>query len=384
MIETDTSLSSGIKIKCSREKLVETVSLVARAVSTRTAVQVLAGILLMAEKGKLSLAATDMEIAITAELEADVESEGASVLPGRVFADACRSLPSGADEVVLEQAGGSRMIELQCGTASYRLNVSTTEDFPRLPEIDREKAFAIDRDAFLDAASRVARAASKDESRPVLTGLVIQFGQGTGEKIRKLTMAATDSYRLAVRETELESGAPELTAIVPARAIAELSRISATGGELELAIQDNHVVFVIGSTALSTRRIDGQFPDHHELLPEHFAHTVKLQRLEFLDVVRRVAVMAQRTSPIRLRFEEGALTVSAQTQDVGEASETIPVPFSGEPFEIGFNAEFLREGIESVVGDELELNLISPIRPGLLRAEGDSFWYLIMPIRLAG
>lgn len=358
--------------------------MVARAVSSRSAVKVLAGVLVTAENGQVHLAATDMELAITSSLKAEVDGEGASVVPGRVFVDACRSLPSSESEVTIEQVSGSRMISLSCGTASYKLNVSTTEDFPRLPKMAKEGTFKVDREAFLDAAGRVARAASRDESRPVLTGILVQFEKGSTESKRKLTMAATDSYRLAVRETELDGDTPELEAIVPARAIAELARISATDGELELAIQDNHVIFSLGGTTLSTRRIDGQFPNHRQLIPETFEHTVKLPRAEFLDVVRRVAVMAQRTSPIKLRFEEGELTVSAQTQDVGEASETLPVAFSGESIEIGFNAEFLREGIESVIGDEIELNLINPIRPGLLRAEGDSFWYLIMPIRLAG
>ena len=384
MIETDTSLSSGIKLRCSRERLVETASMVARAVSSRSAVQVLAGVLVTAENGRVRLAATDMELSITSSFEAEIEGEGASVVPGRVFVDACRSLPSSESEVTIEQASGSRMVSLSCGAAAYRLNVSTTEDFPRLPELASEGIFKVDREAFLDAAGRVARAASRDESRPVLTGILVQFEKGSATSTRKLTMAATDSYRLAVRETELAGDTPELEAIVPARAIAELARIPATGSELELAIQDNHAIFSLGDTTLSTRRIDGQFPNHRQLLPESFEHTVKLARSEFLDVVRRVAVMAQRTSPIRLRFEEGLLAVSAQTQDVGEASETLPVAFSGEPIEIGFNAEFLREGIESVIGDEVELNLINPIRPGLLRADGDSFWYLIMPIRLAG
>ena len=352
--------------------------MVARAVSSRSAVKVLAGVLVTAENGQVHLAATDMELAITSSLEANVEGEGASVVPGRVFVDACRSLPSSESEVTIEQESGSRMISLSCGAAAYRLN------FPRLPKMATEGVFKVNREVFLDTASRVAKAASRDESRPVLTGILIQFENGSSASKRKLTMVATDSYRLAVRETELDGDTPELEAIVPARAIAELARIPATSSELELAIQDNHVIFSLGGTTLSTRRIDGQFPSHHQLIPEAFEHTVKLARTEFLDVVRRVAVMAQRTSPIKLRFEEGTLAISAQTQDVGEASETLPVAFSGEPIEIGFNAEFLREGIESVIGDEIELNLINPIRPGLLRAEGDSFWYLIMPIRLAG
>lgn len=384
MIEIDKNLVSGIKLKCSRERLIETVSLVSRAVSSRTSVQVLAGILVSVENGRLRLAATDMELSITSSLEAEVEGEGSSVVPGRIFVDACRSLPSSESDVKIEQASGSRMVSISCGAASYRLNVSTPEDFPRLPEVNREGVFKVDRETFLDTASRVARAASRDESRPVLTGILVQFEKGVSPSTRTLMMAATDSYRLAVKETEFDGETPELEAIVPARAITELARIPASSSELELAIQDNHAVFVHGDTTLSTRRIDGQFPNHRQLLPESFTHTIRLARSEFLDVVRRVAVMAQRTSPIRLSFEEGVLTVSAQTQDVGEASETLPVAFSGEPIQIGFNAEFLREGIESVIGDEIELNLINPIRPGLLRAKGDSFWYLIMPIRLAG
>jgi DNA polymerase III subunit beta len=384
MIETETSLGSGIKLTCSRERLVETVSLVARAVSARTSVQVLAGILVSVDSERLHLAATDMELSINSSLEAEIDGKGSSVVPGRVFVDACRSLPSSESKVTIEQTGGSRMVSLTCGTASYRLNVSTPEDFPRLPEVKKEGVFKVDRETFLDTANRVARAASRDESRPVLTGILVQFEKGESSSTRKLMMAATDSYRLAVKETEFGGETPELEAIVPARAITELARIPAVSSELELAIQDNHAIFVHGDTTLSTRRIDGQFPNHRQLIPESFTHTIKLARAEFLDVVRRVAVMAQRTSPIRLSFEEGVLTVSAQTQDVGEASETLPVAFSGEPIEIGFNAEFLREGIESVIGDEIELNLINPIRPGLLRAKGDSFWYLIMPIRLAG
>lgn len=383
MIDIERDVRSGLKIACSREDLVENVAMVSRAVSSRTSVQVLAGILVRAEAGMLYLAATDMEVSISSALECEVASEGSSVVPGRVFADACRSLPSGENKVSLDQTEGARMIEASCGGTSYRLNVSMPDDFPRLPELEESAAFKIDRSAFLETAARVSRAASRDESRPVLTGILVQFEKTGGGK-SKLTMAATDSYRLAVRETELEGEAPDLQAIVPARAIAELGRIPAEGSELKLAIQDNHVVFQAGRTTLATRRIDGQFPQHRQLLPESFEHTIKLLRTEFLDVVRRVAVMAQRTSPIRLRFEEGSLTVSAQTVDVGEASEQLPVAFSGEPIEIGFNPEFLREGIESVQGDEVELNLISPLRPGLLRAEGDSFWYLIMPIRLAG
>jgi DNA polymerase-3 subunit beta len=177
---------------------------------------------------------------------------------------------------------------------------------------------------------------------------------------------------------------PELEAIVPARALGELARIAAEGDNVTLGVHENQVVFGTNDAWLTTRRIDGQFPNYKQLVPEAFEHEVPLPREELLDVVRRVSVMAQRNSPLRLRFADGELVVSAQTQDVGEARESLPASFGAEALEIGFNAEFLRDGVESVIGDTVRLKLISPLRPAVLQGEGDDFLYLIMPIRLAG
>jgi DNA polymerase-3 subunit beta len=270
------------------------------------------------------------------------------------------------------------VVEIRCGSATYRLHTDNAEDFPRLPEADAVERHEVDRETLLETVARVSRSASRDESRPVLTGVLMRFEPG------KLVMAATDSYRLSVKETPLEGSAPELEAIIPARALGELARIAQAGERIELGVHENQVVFSTGDALLTTRRIDGQFPNYKQLIPETFDHELALPRDELLEVVRRVAVMAQRNSPLRLRFADGELTISAQTQDVGEARESLPVAFSGEPLEIGFNAEFLRDGVESVVGDQARLKLISPLRPGLIQGEGDDFLYLIMPIRLAG
>jgi DNA polymerase-3 subunit beta len=151
-----------------------------------------------------------------------------------------------------------------------------------------------------------------------------------------------------------------------------------------LGIDENHVVFGVGDVLLTTRRIDGQFPNVRQLLPETFEVVLELPRGELLDSVRRAAVMALRNAPLRLRCADGALTVTAQSQDVGETSESLPAPYTADPLEIGFNADFLREGLESVQSETVQVKLINPLRPGLLSAEGDAFWYLIMPIRLAG
>jgi DNA polymerase III subunit beta len=374
MTDTDIVVGVGMKVSVSRDELVQKLSIVSRAVSARTTVLVLGGILLRAENGELSLAATDMELSLRTTFDAQVEGEGAVVVPGKMLVELARLLPD--EEVVIEHRAEEGVVRVDSGSYSSRLHTYNAEDFPRLPEITAVGTFAVDKDALLDTVSRVSRSASRDESRPVLTGILARFEAG------RLVMAATDSYRLSVKETPMEGEAPELEAIIPARALIEVSRIASAADTLELGVQENQVVFVAGGVTLTTRRIEGQFPNYKQLIPESYEQVVVLPRNEVLEVVRRVGVMAQRNSPIRLRFAEGELTVSAQTQDVGESHESLPVGYVGEAMEIGFNADYLRDGFESVTGDDAQFKLISPLRPAVIQGESDDFTYLVMPIRL--
>src|SRR5213078_3954118 len=353
----------GMNVVCRRDELSQKLGVVSRAVSMRASVQILSGVLLRAEAGRLNLAATDMELSLRSSLEAQVDGDGAVVVPGRLLVDLVRLLP--AEEVTIEHRADEGVVHIVSGASSASLHTYAAEYFPRLPDLDAVGTFSIARDALLDTVARVSRSASRDESRPVLTGILVRFESG------KLVMAATDSYRLSVKETALEGQLPELEAIIPARALAELSRVAQGSSPLEVGIHENQVVFVASDIWLTSRRIDGQFPNYKQLLPESFEHELILPRSELLDVVRRVGVVVQRTSPIQLRFHEGELTVFARTQDVGEAKESLPAQFAGEPLEIGFNAEFLREGIESMAEDEISLRLISPLRPAVIEGGAD-------------
>jgi DNA polymerase-3 subunit beta len=339
-------------------------------------VQILAGVMLRVENGTLELAATDMELSLRSKIEAEVDGDGSAVVPGRLLTDIVRLLPE--EQVVLEHKLEESTVYVTSGSSESRLRTYAAEDFPRLPDPAAATLSPLESEPLLETIARVSRAASRDESRPVLTGILVRF-EGSN-----LVMAATDSYRMAVKETSVSGTPPDLDAIVPARALDELRRIAAGATEVRLGTLENHVVFGVDDTWLTTRRIDGQFPNYRQLLPESFEHDVQLPRDEFLEVIRRAGVMAQRSTPLRLRFAEGELTVSAQTQDIGEAREQMPVGFSGEPLEIGFNPNWLRDGIESVVEDELTLRLINPLRPAVIAESGGDFWYLIMPIRLAG
>lgn len=375
----DASLSTALRVSCSRDELAQALQIVGRAVSSRAAVQILSGILVRAEQDKVLLAATDMEMSLRVSVAGQVSEEGSIVVPGRLLVEIVRLLPAG--EVTLTHEVSDGMIGVASGSSSYRLNTYRADDFPRLPEVDPASLAAVPREALLETIQKVSRAASRDESRPVLTGILVQLAGDS------LVMAATDSYRLSVKQTSLGYDTRQhLEAIVPARALGELVRVAQGGASdyVMIGVQENQVVSSIDGVLLTARRIDGQFPNYRQLRPESFEAEAVVARDELLAAVRRMAVLSQRNAPLRLRFEEGSLTIQVQAQDIGEAHESLAVSYAGDLLEIGFNPDFLREGIESVDEPEVRLRLISPLRPGLITGAGDDFWYLIMPIRLAG
>jgi DNA polymerase III subunit beta len=334
--------------------------------------------MISAEADPPVLLATDMEVGLRVPLVAEVVQPGLAVLPARLLLEVVRSLPG--EMVTLELRAHEQDVELISGPSTFHLRTLRSEDFPALPAPDADSGMTLPTQTFVETALQVSRSASKDETRPVLTGVLISAGG------QELTMVATDSYRLSVKHSSLQVALDDaIEANVPARALQELARIAQSNEEPELRISlgQNQVVFQVGQIVLSSRLIDGQFPNYRQLLPESVEHELRVASPEITDVVRRVSLLAQKNAPLRLSFSEGQLTVSAQTPDVGEASEDLPVPFSGEPFEIGFNPEFLRDGLESVESEELVLKLISPLRPGLIESpDGGGFVYLIMPIRL--
>jgi DNA polymerase-3 subunit beta len=367
-----------MKITTKRDALFAQLQTVTRAASTRSAVQALSGVQLQAKGGAIELRATDMEIGLRVPLEGDIAREGAVVLPARLLVDVIRALP-GAD-VTLELRPSEQDVELVAGSATFHIRTLRLEDFPPFPEAEGDGRVTVPGPAFVETVLKVARSASRDETRPVLTGILVSASA------TELRMVATDSYRLSVKETTLEAPLDgSFEANVPARALQELTRIVQHGSaeDLSVSVRANQVVFEAAGVVLSSRLIDGQFPNYRQLLPDAYDHELQLAGTEITEVVRRISLLAQKNAPLRLAFSDGELTVSARTPDVGEAREALPVPFQGEPLEIGFNPEFLRDGLEAVESGDVLLKLISPLRPGLIQAaDGSGFQYLLMPIRL--
>jgi DNA polymerase-3 subunit beta len=367
-----------VKISVERDVLLAQLQTVSRVASTRSAIQALSGVQLAAGRDGCELRATDMDVGLRVPLEAEVAREGTVVLPARLIVDVVRSLPG--THVSLELRSAEQDVEVVAGNATFHIRTLRGDDFPPFPEPNPESSVELPADAFVSTALKVAGSASRDETRPVLTGILVSASE------RDLRMVATDSYRLSVKETTLTSPLSSGFEVnVPARALQELARLvtHAEDEALSVSVRQNQVLFTLGRVILSSRLIDGQFPNYRQLLPDSFEHELRIAGGELTEVVRRVSLLAQKNAPLRLAFAPGELTVSAQTPDVGEASESLPVAFQGEALEIGFNPDFLRAGLEAIDEGDVLLKLISPLRPGLIEAGDESrFRYLIMPIRL--
>lgn len=368
-----------MKIRADRTQLAEALSLAVRAAATRAGVQVASGVRIDASDPNrpIELAATDLEISLRVPLEASIEEPGACVVPARLAQDIVRNLTSESITLSLEPGDGRLVISAPSG--EYRLHTYPLDDFPRLPEIDRDRLIELDRGLVLSTIERVVRAASRDESRPVLTGVLVQLEPG------RLTMAATDSYRLAVKDVAFGDPVEHpIDVILPARALAEVARVaSSSEGVIAVGVGENQVVFGLDEIWLTARRIEGQFPNFRSLRPDAPEHLVAVPRAAVVEAVRRISVFTRNTAPARVRAADGELTIAAIAPDVGEAAEHIPASLEGDAIEIGFNAEYLRDGVELAEGDTLRIQLTNPVRPALLLGDGDEFWYVLMPMRLS-
>jgi DNA polymerase-3 subunit beta len=366
-----------MKFTTTKQALVEALGIANKAVSSRSSIQVLSGILVDVRQDGIMLSATDMEISIKVPLQGRAEQPGSLVVPARIATDIARSLPIG--DVVVEQKAGETQVEIKAGESVFSLHSLPAADFPQLPVFSGE-GFTIEKELFLETVDRVAPSASRDETRPVLTGVLIQFEQSA------VQMVATDSYRLSVKDTSVVSTVPDkLQVIVPARTLLELSKIASGTNDDSLTIEptENQVLFQAGGISLISRLIDGQFPNYRQLIPETFDYEVAIDHDELLDAIRRIGLLAQKNAPLRLRFADNTLTVSAESQDVGKAEESLPIQFSGEELQIGFNPEFLEAGVASIKEETVYLRLISPLRPGLVKGKAEDYLYLVMPIRLS-
>jgi DNA polymerase III subunit beta len=365
-----------LKFRCERDVLVEALGSAGRAVSSRGgALPVLAGIRAELVGDELRLTGSDTDLTIHVSVQVSGESDGVTVLPGRLAGEIVRALPPGAVVVDI----GEDEANITSGRAEFAIRVLPAEEYPRLTEPVGEPV-TLDSAELATALKQVVPAASADDARPILTGVLVAAESGG------LRLVATDSYRLAVRDLP---GADILAegqhVLVPSRALAELSRALGGGlGSVEIRLGEHDASFAVGSLRLTTRLIEGDFPNYRGLIPSSYPNLLTVGREALLDALRRVKLMAREATPVRLVMRPDGLELVAITQDVGQAHEEVDAKFEGNELTVAFNADYLLNGVEVTPGDEVVIATLDALKPAVLRStEGDDFLYLLMPVRVS-
>jgi DNA polymerase III subunit beta len=375
-----------VKIQVERDVLAEAVAWTARALPARPAVPVLAGIRLQAA-ADLTLSSFDYDVSAQARVPVEAEEEGEALVSGRLLAEITRSLPARPVEITTDGARAT----LTCGSATFTLLTMPTEDYPSLPEMP-PPAGSIGSDAFASAVGQSATAAGRDDTLPALTGVRIEIAGET------LTLVSTDRYRLAVRELRWTPARPDLSAavLVPARALADTARALTAGAEVSIALAlpgedggagEGMIGFEGGGRRTTTRLLGGDFPRYESLLPKQVNAVAELSAAPFAEAVKRVALVAERNTAVRLSFSAGQLVLEAGTGDEAQAEEVIDASFEGDDIQIAFNPQYLLDGLTALDSDIARISFTESGKPALITGkpatdEQPDFRYLLMPIRL--
>lgn len=374
-----------MKFRCERDALAEVLSTASRAVGARGgASPVLAGLLLRSAGNRLEATGTDLDLTIRMEREVIGIDDGSCVVPARLAADVVRSLEAGAVTVNADE----EKVEISSARAHFELRALPVGEFPSLAAPE-ETEVSVPRAALVEGLRQVVRAASNDDARPLLTGVLLT-SEGKG-----LRLVATDSYRLAVRDLVGTESLDEARGVlVPARALSELQRLGAPGPageggadeEVGVAIGTSDISFSCGAARISSRLLDGTYPDYRQLVPDHYPNRLHVGRESLLGALRRVRLLVRdNTTPVRLSMRQGGVDLTVVSPDVGEASETVDGDFTGEDLVVAFNPTYLIDGIEAVLDDEVFVETIDGTsQPATVRAAGkDDFSYLLMPVRVS-
>ncbi len=375
------AIATQMKVTCRPAVLSQALQVVSRAISSRTTLPILNNILIETTSEGLALTATNLEIGIRKVVPAEVSMEGSTTAPARLLTDFVSTLPDQELEMTLDAS--TQSLNLRCGRFDTHIKCIEAEEFPPGPRPDEGDRLEVALDELTTAVEQTQMAASTDEARPVLTGVQVQVQGGN------LTLAATDGHRLAVRKLGA-GGAPELEAslIVPARALAELSRVlKGEPGRVEVIISKarNQIFFKAGSSELTSRLIDGKYPNYAQVIPNKSSTTVKVPTAELNQTVRAVSLFARDSANvIRVKAQAGSLVLSATTNEVGDSRAELPATVDGSDIQIAFNARYVLDALAVIGEDEVELLFDGPLSPGLLRPPGkDHYLYVIMPVRVA-
>lgn len=364
-----------MKFSVTKEKLLECLQQVQNVVSTRTTLPILSNVLLQTNGREVRLTTTDLDVGVRGSFEAQIEKEGATTLPARRLFTIIRELPSSEIQFDVD---GKNAASIRSGQSFFKILGLPEEEFPPLPKFDDSKVVTIRQKDLRDGLRKTSYAISTDETRYVLNGVLFSF------KDNKLTLVATDGRRLAMLDIDLEfPRSHEADIIVPTKAVTELQRLLTDDGDVRVSVGGSQIAFDLNNSLLVSKLIEGNYPNYRQVIPGEMKERVTLERETFLNSLRRVSLLASdKSNSIKLNFSKNNIDITANTPEVGEAKESLPVAYKGREFSIAFNPEFLMAPLRNLAEDEIFLDLIDEMSPGVIKIQSP-FLYVLMPMRIS-
>ena len=362
-----------MKFSINQSEFLNALAIVQKGVSTRSTLPVLSGIFVETQGDEVRFQTTDLELSIQYTASALVEEEGATVFPGKLIVDIVKNLPDAAVHVETSDDGAV----ISCDSSSFSIKCLNPVDFPAFPQVIPEQQISVPFDKFSAMARKVCRVVSKDESRAILTGVLISVEDG------QFKMVATDSYRLAVTEMPT-SAAADFTAVLAGGFVSDLAGLPKTGEDISLALAENQIIVAYAGTVFINRRIEGKYPNYKQLIPASYETHCIVDRNALLAAVRRASLLDHNRSQVRFSVNAASQTIQLTTnQDVGSTQEIVKAQIEGADVEIGFNSFYVIEGLSAMESAETSLEIQGSLKPGIMKGSGDeNYLYLVMPVRL--
>lgn len=366
-----------MKISINQAELQNALSIVAKGVSTRSTLPILSGVLLKAHSDQLVLQATDLELSIQYSVNTLIEEEGQTVVPGKLFSEIIKSLPDAAVSIELVEEN----IIVTCDATSFSIKTLDPQDFPSFPTVETEQEILLPFPQFSSMIKKVARVVSKDESRAILTGVLISLEE------KHLKMVATDSYRLAITEADIpEIQNESFEAVISGSFLQDIASLQKSEEQISIALSENQIIVKYRNTVFINRRIEGSFPNYKQLLPDSYTTKVIVDVEHLVAAVRRISLLNTSTTPIRfdINNDSNTIQISAVAQDIGSAQETLTCEIEGENTEIAFNFAYILDGLSAITTKNTILEVQNSAKPGIFKSDiEDNYLYLIMPVRIS-
>ena len=364
-----------MRFSINKMELQNALGVVMKGVSSRSTLPILSGVYIDAQADAITLQSTDLELSVQVSAPALIEEPGKTVVPGKLFSDIVRSLPDAAVNI---QAAESDL-KVTCDTSTFAIRTLNPDDFPGFPKSEANQSISLPFGTFSTMVKRVSRVVSKDESRAILTGVLIELEDG------ELKMVATDSYRLALAKTHVESETAEFSTVIAGTFLNDVCSVLTTEADVTLGLAENQIIITCENTLFINRRIEGNYPNYRQLLPDDYNTRATIELPALTSSVKRAAILSSSSAPMRFDLNNATQTIQifVNSSDVGSVQETISCEMTGDDIEIAFNSSYVTDGLAAIRGEKVYFDVQSSMKPGIFRTiDGDEYLYLIMPVRL--